>query len=197
MSGAFFAASEPWGFILFARNVESPAQLRRLTSELRDSVGRDAPVLIDQEGGRVAAHARAGLAGVAAGARRLPATCRRTICGSGRSRAALPPDRRRAARRRHQRRLRAGARRARPDDHEIIGDRAYGDEPDEVAAVGRAAAEGLIAGGVLPVMKHIPGHGRAAIDSHLDLPRGDGRAGGARRRRLRAVPGAAPTCRWR
>ncbi|MDR3509954.1 MAG: glycoside hydrolase family 3 N-terminal domain-containing protein, partial [Caulobacteraceae bacterium] len=57
-----------------------------------------------------------------------------------------------------------------PDGHEIIGDRAYGDTPDEVASLGRAAAEGLIAGGVLPVIKHIPGHGRARADSHLDLP---------------------------
>ncbi len=77
-----------------------------------------------------------------------------------------------------------------PGGHEIIGDRAYGQTPDEVALLGRAAAEGLIAGGVLPVIKHIPGHGRAMADSHLELPVVDARLRRARRPRLRAVPGA-------
>ena len=69
----FFAAAEPWGFILFARNVADPAQLRRLTAELRASVGRDAPVLVDQEGGRVARLRGARLARMGAGARRMRA----------------------------------------------------------------------------------------------------------------------------
>ena len=83
-----------------------------------------------------------------------------------------------------------------PDAHDIIGDRAYGERLRAVAELGRAAAEGLIAGGVLPVIKHIPGHGRAAADSHLDLPV-------VERRRATLTRGisrrstCSPTCRWR
>ena len=110
-SGAFFAAAEPWGFILFARNVESPAQLRRLTAELRDSVGRDAPVLIDQEGGRVARLRGAGLARVGAGARRMRSGC---PTRDRRARAMYLRYRLIAGELRgvgHRRQLRAGARR--------------------------------------------------------------------------------------
>jgi beta-N-acetylhexosaminidase len=168
---AFFAETRPWGFILFARNVETPEQVRRLTADLRETVGRaDAPILVDQEGGRV---------------QRLgPPRWRRFP--PGRAYGDLPGDdpllRRGIAR--------LGARLLAhdlaalginvdcvpvldtpdPQGHEIIGDRAYGDTPDEVAVLGRAAAEGLIAGGVLPIVKHIPGHGRARADSHLELP---------------------------
>lgn len=168
---AFFRDVDPWGFILFARNVESPDQVRRLTDALRATVDRaDAPILIDQEGGRVQRmgppHWRRFPPGRAYG--RLAANdpvLRREITrlgarmlahdlkGVGISVDCLPlldvPD---------------------PQGHEIIGDRAYGDTPDEVARLGRAAAEGLIAGGVLPVVKHMPGHGRAMADSHLELP---------------------------
>jgi len=168
---AFFRVVKPWGFILFARNVESPDQVRRLVDALRANVGRaDAPVLIDQEGGRVQrlgpphwgryppGRAYGDLGGA-------DPTLRREISRLGARLLAhdlaalginvdcLPvldvPD---------------------PAGHEIIGDRAYGRTPDEVAVMGRAAAEGLIAGGVLPVIKHIPGHGRAKADSHLELP---------------------------
>ena len=168
---AFFRAVQPWGFIVFKRNIEAPDQLRGLVQELRACVDRaDAPVLIDQEGGRV---------------QRLgPPHWRRYPPGRayGQLSANDPLIRREITR--------LGARLLAhdlallginvdcvpvldvpaPDGHEIIGDRAYGETAGEVAALGRAAAEGLIAGGVLPIVKHIPGHGRARGDSHLDLP---------------------------
>lgn len=165
---AFFRDAAPWGFILFARNVDTPDQVRALTAELRDTVGRaDAPILIDQEGGRVARlrppHWKPYPPGAAYGA--LPTDQRREITRLGgrllaRDLAALGinvdcvpvldvPVK---------------------GSHDIIGDRAYGKTPDEVAMLGRAACEGLLAGGVLPIVKHIPGHGRATADSHLDLP---------------------------
>jgi beta-N-acetylhexosaminidase len=168
---AFFRRVKPWGFILFKRNVETPDQVRGLVDALRDTVGRvDAPVLIDQEGGRVQRlgppHWGRYPPGRAFGD--LPGNdplVRREVTRLGARLMAhdlaelginvdcVPvldvPD---------------------PAGHEIIGDRAYGRTPDEVAFLGRAAAEGLIAGGVLPVIKHIPGHGRAMADSHLELP---------------------------
>ncbi|MGA0604628.1 beta-N-acetylhexosaminidase [Phenylobacterium sp. VNQ135] len=165
---AFFRDVRPWGFILFARNIDTPAQVKRLTAALRETVGRaDAPILIDQEGGRIQRlgppHWRAYPTGRAYGA--LPHPQRREMTRLGarliaHDLAALGinvdcvpvldvPD---------------------PHGHEIIGDRAYGDTPEDVALLGRAACEGLIAGGVLPIVKHIPGHGRARADSHLELP---------------------------
>jgi beta-N-acetylhexosaminidase len=166
----FIVAADPWGFILFARNVEDPGQLARLTADLRDAVGRDAPVLIDQEGGRVAR-----LRGPA-WREWLPALdeCRRQ-----------PDLARRVAAMRLRYRLIADELRAvgidvdcapvldvmRAETHAIIRNRAYGDDAEEIAVIGRAVADGLLAGGVLPVMKHVPGHGRATLDSHLDLPR--------------------------
>jgi beta-N-acetylhexosaminidase len=168
---AFFRAEKPWGFILFARNVQSPDQVRRLADALRETVWRaDAPILIDQEGGRVQrlgpphwgkyppGRAYGALAGndpllrreiTRLGARLLA----HDLAALGINVDCVPvldvPD---------------------PAGHEIIGDRAYGQTPNEVALLGRAAAEGLIAGGVLPIIKHIPGHGRAKADSHLELP---------------------------
>jgi len=168
---AFFRDTRPWGFILFGRNVESPDQVRRLTAALRDTVDReDAPILIDQEGGRVqrlkAPHWRTYPPGRAYGrlagndpllkreiARLGARLIAHDLAALGINVDCVPvldvPD---------------------PSGHEIIGDRAYGQTPEEVATLGRAAAEGLIAGGVLPVIKHIPGHGRAMADSHLELP---------------------------
>ena len=172
----FLADADPWGFILFARNVEAPDQLARLTAELRAAVGREAPILIDQEGGRVAR-----LRGPA-WREWLPALdeCRRQPGLAGRV----------AAMRLRYRLIAAELRAvgidvdcapvldlARAETHAIVRDRAYGDDPAEVAAVGRAVAEGLLAGGVLPVMKHVPGHGRATLDSHLGLPRVDADTG--------------------
>lgn len=167
----FFKDVKPWGFILFKRNIADPEQVRALTAALRDTVGRpDAPILIDQEGGRVARlqppHWRPYPPGRAYGelvandpltAREITRLGSRLIAHDLRSLGinvdCVPvldvPD---------------------PKGHEIIGDRAYGDTPEQVATLGRAAAEGLLAGGVLPIIKHIPGHGRAMSDSHLELP---------------------------
>lgn len=168
---AFFRDVKPWGFILFKRNIADPDQVRALTAALRATVGRsDAPILIDQEGGRVA---------------RLQPPHWKTY-PPGRAYGALAANDPLAAREI----TRLGARLIAhdllslginvdcvpvldvpdPQGHEIIGDRAYGDTPQQVATLGRAAAEGLLAGGVLPIIKHIPGHGRAMADSHLELP---------------------------
>ena len=168
---AFFREVQPWGFILFRRNIETPDQVRALTGALRLTVGRaDAPILIDQEGGRV---------------QRLgPPHWRRYPPGRAYGTLSTndPLVRREVAR--------LGARLMAHDltslginvdclpvldlpqkgAHDIIGDRAYGETVQDIATLGRAAAEGLIAGGVLPVIKHIPGHGRALADSHENLP---------------------------
>jgi beta-N-acetylhexosaminidase len=168
---AFFRDVKPWGFILFKRNIADPNQVRALTAALRETVGRpDAPILIDQEGGRVARlgepHWKKYPPGRAYGelvandplvAREITRLGARLIAHDLRELGinvdCVPvldvPD---------------------PQGHEIIGDRAYGDTPEQVATLGRAAAEGLLAGGVLPIIKHIPGHGRAMSDSHLELP---------------------------
>jgi beta-N-acetylhexosaminidase len=167
---AFFAEVRPWGFILFRRNVDTPDQVKALVDDLRDSIGRpDAPVLIDQEGGRV---------------QRLgPPHWPKYPPGSAYLKAVNDPM---AARElvRLGARLMAHDLRALgitvdcvpvldvpvPGAHDIIGDRAYAEDPATVTQLGRAAAEGLLAGGVLPIIKHIPGHGRAFSDSHHDLP---------------------------
>jgi beta-N-acetylhexosaminidase len=168
---AFLRATRPWGFILFKRNVDTPAQVADLVKEMRACVGRDeAPVLIDQEGGRVQRlgppHWPAYPPGAAFGAlyARVPAEGLRAAWLASRLIAAdlaalgitvdcLPladvPV--------------AGA-------DAVIGNRAYGETPDQVAAIARAVTEGLADGGVLPVLKHIPGHGRATADSHHRLP---------------------------
>ncbi|MBS0220210.1 MAG: beta-N-acetylhexosaminidase [Proteobacteria bacterium] len=171
---AFFRDADPLGFILFARNVETPEQAGRLVDELRTSVGRaEAPVLIDQEGGRVARlkppHWRK-----APPARRLGELYERD------------PERGLEATRLNSRLLAADVASigcdvdclpvldiAFPETHAVIGDRAYAAAPEAVAALGRAAAEGLLAEGVMPVIKHIPGHGRATVDSHHALPHVD------------------------
>jgi len=167
---AFLRESQPWGLILFRRNVASPEQLRGLVGETRDVLGRQAPILIDQEGGRVqrlgpphwpayppgAAYGTAydrdrgrGLAAARLGARLIAAD----LFALGVDVDCLPiadvPVQ--------------GA-------DLIVGDRAYGSEPGKVAAIAKAIAQGLADGGVLPVVKHIPGHGRAAVDSHKKLP---------------------------
>ncbi len=162
---AFIRQWRPWGLILFKRNIGAPADVAALTARFREIVGRaDAPVLIDQEGGRVQrmgpphwpkyppAAAFAGIGGVevARDAARLMANDLRAV---GVTVDCLPV-------------LDVPA----PDGHQIIGDRAYGPTPAVVAEFGRAVAEAMLAGGVLPVIKHIPGHGRALADSHLELP---------------------------
>jgi len=168
---AFIVAERPWGFILFKRNIETPAQVSSLVQELRDSIDRpDAPVLIDQEGGRVQRlgppHWPVYPPGAAFGtlydidpelgfqAARLSARLiAADLIDLGITVDCLPladvPI--------------AGA-------DAVIGNRAYGTEPGKVAAIARAVTEGLEKGGVLPVLKHIPGHGRATADSHFRLP---------------------------
>ena len=168
----FFRDADPLGFILFSRNCTDPDQVRSLVAELRDCVGHaDAPVLIDQEGGRVARlgppHWRA-----APPARRF-------------AEIAEFADRDRAveAARLNARLIAAELLRlgitvncapvldvVQPDAHPIIGDRAYGGRPAMAALLGWAVCEGLLDGGVMPVIKHIPGHGRAMADSHEALP---------------------------
>lgn len=165
---AFFRDARPWGFILFKRNTRDPEQVAALTAQMRDCVGWHAPILIDQEGGRVQRM----------GPPHWPAypAARRFLAVND------PVERRELVR--LSARLMAHDLKAVGIDvdcvpvldvpvagsHDVIGDRAYAHDPDEVARLGRAAAEGLLAGGVLPVIKHMPGHGRARADSHHDLP---------------------------
>lgn len=166
---AFYRDADPFGFILFARNVENPEQLRRLTEDLRMAVGRDAPILVDQEGGRVqrlrAPHwqewtppldtvdqaasveaaerimyLRAGVIAAELRAVGIDADCIPTLDV------------------------------VRPQTHPFLMNRCYGRDPETVARIGRAVADGLLAGGVLPVMKHMPGHGLSHVDTHHDLP---------------------------
>ncbi|WP_435661052.1 beta-N-acetylhexosaminidase [Leisingera caerulea] len=164
---AFFRDADPFGFILFARNIADAGQVRALCNDFREAVGRNCPITIDQEGGRV---------------QRL-----RSPLG----REWLPPLE-------HVQRAGADAERAMylryrliadelhglgidsncapiadvacADTHEFLKNRCYGEDAPAVAAIGRAVAQGHLDGGVLPVLKHIPGHGRATADSHLDLP---------------------------
>jgi beta-N-acetylhexosaminidase len=167
---AFLREAQPWGFILFKRNIAEPHAVRALVDEVRTVLGREAPALIDQEGGRVArlqppdwpayppgaAYGavydrdwRQGLAAAQLGARLIAAD----LAALGLDVDCLPiadvPV--------------AGA-------DLVVGDRAYGTDPAKVAAIGRAVADGLAEGGVLSVLKHIPGHGRATADSHAKLP---------------------------
>ncbi len=167
---AFLREAEPWGLILFKRNIGIPAQVAALVRSFRDILNREAPVLVDQEGGRVqrlgpphwpayppgavysALYDRdpaSGLTAARLGARLIASD----LWALGIDTDCLPladvPV---------------------PGSDNVIGDRAYGTEPGKVAAIAGAVAEGLLAGGVLPVLKHLPGHGRATADSHMKLP---------------------------
>ncbi|HUO98412.1 MAG TPA: beta-N-acetylhexosaminidase [Rhizomicrobium sp.] len=168
----FFRDAQPWGFILFGRNVRDRHQVRLLVDSLRETLGdAHAPVLIDQEGGRVARlkppewHLRPPAAQFGELHAKAPETAGEAAYLNARLMAAdlaelginvdcLPvldvPV--------------AGA-------HDIIGDRAFAADPPVIIELGRAVIAGLVDGGVLPVMKHMPGHGRALADSHFDLPR--------------------------
>jgi beta-N-acetylhexosaminidase len=169
---AFFREAEPVGYILFARNCVSPAQLRALTDDLRALHGRDdLLVMIDQEGGRVARmkppvwpafpaaalfdqlYERAPMTAIEA-ARANAQALAVMLRGAGINVDALPL---------------LDVRQSGASD--VIGDRALGSEPLRVAALGRAVIEGLRAGGVVGIVKHMPGHGRAMVDSHEALPR--------------------------
>lgn len=167
----FLRDERPWGYILFKRNVDNPLQVARLVQDFRETVGdADAPVLIDQEGGRVqrlspphwpvyppgavfgALYDRDCALGLKA-ARLSAQLIANDLADLGITVDCLPL-----------------ADVPAPGADAIIGDRAYGTEPDKVVAIARAVTEGLELGGVLPVLKHIPGHGRATADTHLKLP---------------------------
>ncbi len=164
---ALFRDVNPFGFILFARNIDTPDQVRALCGDLREAVGRDCPITIDQEGGRVqrlrGPHWREWLPpleqvqGAGEGAAEAMYLRYRIIADELRalgidSNCAPLVDV------------------AGPDTHPFLQNRCYGFEADAVAEIGRAVADAHLDGGVLPVVKHIPGHGRAVVDSHLDLP---------------------------
>src|SRR3954447_14594221 len=167
---AFVREARPWGLILFKRNIETPAQVAALVTSFREAVGAKAPVLADQEGGRVQR----------IGPPHWPSYPAAAVYGTlyERDRAAAIAATRLGARLIAHDLERLGididclpvADLPVPGADPVIGDRAYGDTPAKVAVLARAAAEGLMAGGVLPVLKHLPGHGRAAADSHLKLP---------------------------
>lgn len=164
---AFFRDADPFGFILFGRNLETPVQIRALTANLRAAVGRNAPILIDQEGGRVQ-RLRGGpwtdwlppLDQVALAGPRAAEMMRlryRVIAAELR---ALGIDVNCAP----------CADLARPNTHPVLRNRCYSADPVQTTTVARAVANGLLAGGVVPVLKHIPGLGAASLDSHLELP---------------------------
>jgi beta-N-acetylhexosaminidase len=168
---AFFAECDPAGFILFRRNVVDRTQVRRLTDDLRLLSGRaDVPILIDQEGGRVARMQPPIWPAFPPGAAfgplydRAPISAIEAMLASAQAIGAVLAE--------------AGITVdclplldvAQPGAHDIIGDRALGAEPMQVAALGRATIDGLARAGVVAVVKHIPGHGRALVDSHLELP---------------------------
>ncbi len=161
----FFARAQPWGFILFRRNIETRGQTRALVADLRACLGRDAPVFVDQEGGSVQrlrpplardwpdARAHRGGARAARARHRLMAAELRAVGIDGNCAPVIDV--------------------AGPATHPFLARRCWSDDPARVTELGLAAAEGLLAGGVLPVIKHLPGHGAANADSHHDLPRVD------------------------
>ena len=165
---SFFRDVTPFGFILFARNIDTPEQVRALCDELRDSVGRDAPITIDQEGGRVQ-RLRAPL-----WTEWLPPLDFVAAAGEHAEEAMYLRYRLIAA---ELFDLGIDSNCATMVDvacdatHDFLRNRCYGTHAETVARLGRAASDGMLAGGVLPVIKHIPGHGRATLDSHYDLPR--------------------------
>lgn len=163
---AFFRSSDPLGFILFARNIDTPEQLRRLTAELRETVGRDAPILIDQEGGRVqrmrSPHWR----------EYLPALDQMERA-SDRMRAQWVRNRL-IAQDLHDVGIDVNcaplADLVENETHPVLRNRLYGAGIETVVQAARVCVDAFLAGGVLPVLKHIPGYGRASVDSHKDLP---------------------------
>jgi beta-N-acetylhexosaminidase len=170
----FFGDADPFGFVLFQRNCQTPEQVRRLVQDLRDSVARtDAPVLIDQEGGRVA---------------RLRPPAWRKAPAAGRFGALAALDTNSAV---EAARLNAQLMGRELADlgitvdcapvldlqfegaSNVVGDRGFAADPELVAQLGRAVCEGLLSAGITPVLKHMPGHGRALVDSHHALPEVD------------------------
>ena len=168
---AFLREAEPWGLIIFKRNISTPEQVSALVRSFRDIVSREAPVLVDQEGGRVQRLGPPHWPAYPPGARYSELYDRDPASGLAAARLGAPPDRQPTS-------TPLGidvdclplADVPVPGSDNVIGDRAYGTEPGKVAAIAGAIAEGLLAGGVLPVLKHLPGHGRATADSHQRLP---------------------------
>lgn len=164
---SFFKDADPWGFILFKRNVADPDQLRALTSELRETVGWDIPILIDQEGGRVQ--------------RMQPPKWRKYLPVLDQMQTAREPMRAHWLR---NRLIAAELRDVGIDvncapladileeqTHPVLANRLSGSDTTTVINAAKVCADALQNGGVLPVLKHIPGYGRARVDSHLDVPR--------------------------
>lgn len=167
---AFFKDADPLGFILFTRNAREPQELKALTQSLKDCIGRDVPILIDQEGGRVArlkpphwaVHPAAGTEGEVAGYN--SALALRNVEAINRSIATMLRD--------------AGVNVnctpvldvLFPETHGAIGNRAFSSDPGIVGALGAAVCRAHLAEGIVPVVKHMPGQGRADMDSHVDLP---------------------------
>ncbi len=169
---AFYRAVQPWGFILFSRNVDTPDQVSALVEEMKSCVDHDdVAVLVDQEGGRVRRlrpphWAEYHSAEVIGGHYKQDKTRGKRIAWLqsrlmafdlvklGINVDCLPV-------------LDVPV----PGAHDVIGDRAYSQDVNSISEMGRDAAQGMLDGGVLPVIKHIPGHGRSMVDSHLDLPR--------------------------
>ncbi|EEE37090.1 beta-N-acetylhexosaminidase [Rhodobacteraceae bacterium KLH11] len=165
-----FREMNPFGFILFARNIESADQVRALCDDFREAVGRNCPITIDQEGGRVQ-RVRAPLA------REWHPPLDHAVRAGDQAERAIYLRYRLIA---HEL-LALGIDSncapmvdlARDETHPFLKNRCYGFDPDTVSRIGRAAARGHLDGGVLPVLKHVPGHGRATLDSHFDLPHVD------------------------
>jgi beta-N-acetylhexosaminidase len=164
----FFAEAQPWGFILFARNVQSPEQLRRLTGDLRGALGRDAPILIDQEGGRV---------------QRMRPPHWRDWMPALDQMAVVGPERGPRSMYLRSRLIAAELRDvgvdvnctpladvARSGTHPVLLNRLYGHDPETVTDAALAVALGMMEGGVVPVLKHLPGYGLGVVDSHETLP---------------------------
>ena len=167
----FIRAERPWGFILFRRNIDNPAQVAALSAEVRSVVGKgDAPILVDQEGGRVqrfrpphwplypagASFGQLYQIDPALGLRAARLSAR--LIADDLTKVGVTVD------------CLPLADVPIPAADDVIGDRAYGNDPKTVAAIARAVTQGLQEGGILPILKHIPGHGRAMADSHLSLP---------------------------
>lgn len=164
---AFLQAARPFGFILFARNIDTPDQVRALCSELREATGDDAPILIDQEGGRVQR-----LRGPIW--REWLPPLEQVMLAGDHAEEAMYARYRIIAHELIDLGLDANCAPlvdlAGAETHPFLKSRCYGEQPEQVSAIGRAVAKGLSDGGVLPVLKHVPGHGRATVDSHLALP---------------------------
>lgn len=164
----FFKMANPWGFILFGRNLSDPDQICALTSEIRNVVGRNTPILIDQEGGRVQrlrapewSEWLSPLDHVAQCPNSQSIELRYRIIAAELHALGIDVN------------CAPMLDIATDNSHEIIKNRCFGRDAETVTEMGRAAANGLLAGGVLPIIKHIPGHGRANMDSHFELPKLD------------------------